>query len=65
VLGAVVDLINAGADPDDAIVKVASERSIPPGHTSLMGAAYNTGRTARHREAHSSLLDKAADFPCR
>ena len=28
-----------------------------------MVAAYNTGRTTRHREAHSSLLDKAADFP--
>jgi hypothetical protein len=43
--------------------KVASERSIPPGHISLMVAAYNTGRTTRHREAPSSLLDKAADFP--
>jgi hypothetical protein len=28
-----------------------------------MVAAYNTGRTTRHREAHSSLLDKAADSP--
>ena len=28
-----------------------------------MVAAYNTGRTTRHREAHSSLLGKAADFP--
>jgi hypothetical protein len=62
-LDEVVDLVNDGKDPDDAIVKVASERSIPPGHISLMVAAYNTGRTTRHREAHSSLLDKAGDFP--
>jgi hypothetical protein len=59
----VVDLVNDGQDPDDAIVKVATDRSIPPGHVSLMVAAYNTGRTTRHRESHSSLLDKAADFP--
>jgi hypothetical protein len=38
-LDAVVDRINAGADPDDAIVKVASERTIPPGHISLVVAA--------------------------
>ena len=28
-----------------------------------MVAACNAGCTTRHREAHSSLLDKAADFP--
>ena len=59
----VVDLVNDGKDPDDAIVKVATDRSIPPGHVSLMVAAYNTGRTTRHRESHSSLLEKSADFP--
>ena len=42
---------------------MAFERSIPPGHISLMVAAYIPGRTTRHRGAHSSLLDKAADFP--
>src|SRR5215472_8750505 len=62
-LDAVVDLVNDGEAPDDAIVKVASEHAIPPGHVGLMVHAYNTGRTTRHRESHSSLLDKAADFP--
>jgi hypothetical protein len=62
-LDEVVDLVNDGDDPDDAIVKVAANRSIPPGHVNLMVAAYNTGRTTRHREGHSSLLEKAADFP--
>jgi hypothetical protein len=62
-LDSVVDLVNAGTNPDDAIVKVASQRAIPPGHIGLMVAAYNTGRTTRHREAPSLLLDKAADFP--
>jgi hypothetical protein len=62
-LDEVVDLVNDGKDPDDAIVKVAADHSIPAGHVNLMVAAYNTGRTTRHRESHSSLLDKAADFP--
>jgi hypothetical protein len=62
-LDEVVDLVNDGKDPDDAIVKVATDRSVPAGHVNLMVAAYNTGRTTRHRESHSSLLDKAADFP--
>jgi hypothetical protein len=59
----VVDLVNGGDTPDDAIVKVASDHAIPPGQIGLMVAAYNTGRTTRQREGHSSLLDKAADFP--
>jgi hypothetical protein len=62
-LDEVVDLVNDGKDPDDAIVKVATDHSIPAGHVNLMVAAYNTGRTTRHREGHSSLLEKAADFP--
>jgi hypothetical protein len=62
-LDAVVDMVNSGEAPDDAIVKVASEQAIQPGHVGLMVHAYNTGRTTRHRESHSSLLDKAADFP--
>ena len=62
-LDEVVDLVNDGKDPDDAIVKVAADHAIPAGQVNLMVAAYNTGRTTRHRESHSSLLDKAADFP--
>jgi hypothetical protein len=62
-LDEVVDLVNDGEHPDDAIYKVASERSLPIGHVNLMVNAYNTGRTTRHREAHDSLLEKAADFP--
>jgi hypothetical protein len=38
-LDSIVDLVNAGTDPDDAIVKVASQRAIPPGHIGLMVAA--------------------------
>jgi hypothetical protein len=62
-LDEVVDLVNGGEAPDDAIVKVAADLAIPPGQVGLMVAAYNTGRTTRHRESHSSLLEKAADFP--
>jgi hypothetical protein len=63
-LDAVVYRINAGADPDDTIVKVASERSVPPGHISLILAAYNTGRTTRHRvDMNDCLAAIGIHFP--
>jgi hypothetical protein len=62
-LDAVVDLVNEGERPDDAIYKVAADRQVPAGHVRLMVNAYNTGRTTRHRESHSEPAEKAADFP--
>jgi hypothetical protein len=59
----VVDLINDGTGPDDAIVKVAEGIGLPAGHVGLLVNAYNTGRTNRQREAGTGLVEKAADFP--
>jgi len=56
-------LVNDGAAPNDAIVKVASAAEIPAGHISLMVHAYNTGRTNKQREAGENPLEKSADFP--
>ena len=56
------DLVNEGASPDDAIVKVATELRIPYGHVRLMAHAYNNGRSIGHFRAHADLQEKAASF---
>ncbi len=56
------DLVNQGLTPNQAIVKVAKETQLPPGHVTLLVHAYNTGRTTRQREVGSDLFEKAADF---
>lgn len=55
-------LVNEGSNPNDAIVKSASDANIPAGHINLMVHAYNTGRTTKQREQGSNPLEKAADF---
>lgn len=55
-------LVNAGEDPNTAIVKSASEANIPAGHINLMVHAYNTGRTNKQREQGETTHEKAADF---
>ena len=54
--------VNSGLEPNDAIVKSASEHSIPAGHVNLMVHAYNTGRTNKQREQGEDTYEKAADF---
>lgn len=58
----VAGLVRDGQSPSDAIIKVASEDRLPPGHVQLMVNAYNTGRTTQQRTANNGLLDKAAEF---
>lgn len=55
-------LVNEGAEPNDAIVKIARAENMPAGHVNLMVHAYNTGRTTTQREHGESTLEKAADF---
>jgi hypothetical protein len=43
-------LVNAGEEPNSAIIKSASAANIPAGHINLMVHAYNTGRTNKQRE---------------
>ena len=59
----VVDLVNEGAHPNDALTKVARDGDYLPGHVQLMVQAYNTGRTNHQRKSHSDLFDKTATFP--
>ena len=54
--------VNAGATPNEAIIKSASEAEIPAGHINLMVHAYNTGRTTKQREQGEDTLEKSADF---
>ena len=54
--------VNAGATPNEAIIKSASEAEIPAGHINLMVHAYNTGRTTKQREQGEDALEKSADF---
>jgi hypothetical protein len=59
----VSDMVTGGATPNEAIVKVATARSIPAGHVRIMARAYNNGRSVGHVKGHTALLDKAASFP--
>lgn len=54
--------VNAGLDPNSAIVKSAQDFNIPAGHISLMVHAYNTGRTNSQRAHGENTYEKAADF---
>jgi hypothetical protein len=56
------ELVNAGQNPDAAIVKIASENNFPANYVRLMAQAYNTGCTNKHREAGETLNEKIADF---
>ncbi len=58
----VAALTNAGESPNDAIVKVATERKIPVGHVRLMVRAFNNGRSLGHIRNHEKLTEKAASF---
>lgn len=59
----VVDMINDGEDPNAAIVKVAAERQLSPGHVGFLVNAYNTARANRQREGSRLLSEKSADYP--
>jgi len=61
-LSKVATLTNDGESPNDAIVKVATERKIPAGHVRLMVRAFNNGRSLGHIRNHDELTEKAASF---
>lgn len=62
-LEAVADLTSDGDDPNDAIVKVAGDAGLPPGHVDLLVRGYNIARTTWQRESGADVMEKAADFP--
>lgn len=61
-LGEVADQVTAGANPNDAIVKVATAYGLPAGHVTLMVNTYNIGRSEAQRKGGSDLFEKAAEF---
>ncbi len=61
-LNQVVDLVNGGASPTDAVVKVATALQLPPGHVPLMVNAYNIGRSEAQRKGSADLFEKASEF---
>src|SRR5579875_1849757 len=58
-----VDMVQSGADPTDALVTVCQKRLMEPGHVRLLAWAYNTGRFNHQRLHSSGPLAKAASFP--
>lgn len=59
-----MDMIDAtGCDPNDAIIKVASDLKLTPDYIPVIVAAYNNGAQYAQRENGSSILEKTAKFP--
>ena len=49
-----------GLSPTDAVVKVATEKRLPPGHVPLIARAYNTGLVTAQREQGGDAAEKFA-----
>lgn len=62
-LTGVADLVKDGETPDDAIVKIASEKQLPAGYVRLMANAYNTGQSLGNIRNGTTLTEKASSFP--
>ena len=62
-LETVVDLVEAGSRPADALLKIATERSLSKNYVELLARAYNNGRSLYHLKKSATLVDKAAGFP--
>lgn len=58
----VASLVQDGALPNDAIVKVAEDDNLPIGHVQLMVQAYNNARFNQQRKSSSLLAEKSAHF---
>ena len=59
-----MDIIDStGADPNDAIIKVAKDMHLTPDYIPVIVAAYNNGAQYAQRENGNSILEKTAKFP--
>ena len=59
-----MDMIDStGCDPNDAIIKVASDMKLTPDYIPVIVAAYNNGAQYAQRENGSSIPEKTAKFP--
>ena len=62
-LDQIASLMAEGAEPNDALIKVAGDMKIPSGHLKFMVNAINTGSTNAHRMSSDDPMEKAAEFP--
>ena len=58
----VAELVNAGENPNEAVVKIARDNNLPSGYVRLVVNAFNTGATTAQRESGETTHEKAADF---
>jgi len=58
-----VDRIQGGAEPTEALAHVAKQAGLAPHQIELVGRAYNTGESVRRMHASTDPIDKSADFP--
>ena len=59
----IVDHVDDGMAPTDAVYKVAAAKDLPSGHVRVLCQAYNTGRTLGQMKTAASPEEKAAEFP--
>lgn len=57
------DLVHDGLTPDEAIIKVASERRLTPGMINVLCQGYNTGRQLQQMRSSDTAVEKFASFP--
>lgn len=60
---AVVDMVEQGEHPTSAVVKVASDESLPAGHIPLVATFYNLAAAESHRKQASDLSQRLLEFP--
>lgn len=58
----VVDLVNNGASPNDAVFKVATDTSLTPDFVRRLVEVFNVGRSLHHFKT-ASADERAAEFP--
>ena len=61
-LSEIAELVNSGANPNEAIAKTASANGIPVGHVELMVRAFNVGRSEAQRQSGAEPHEKLAEF---
>lgn len=62
-LGRMVDMIDGGLTPTEALAKVAAEQDLPRGHLPIMARIYNVSASEHWRKTAADVTERAASFP--
>lgn len=62
-VGRMVDLIDEGLNPTEALAKTASEMDIPRGHLPIMARIYNISASENWRKTAADVTERAGSFP--